>query len=65
MTVRSGDLIHADCHGAIVIPFDLAAKLPDAANSAAAADADFEIARGKDFTLEKLKAALKKSAEIH
>src|SRR5205085_2277491 len=31
MTVRSGDLIHADRHGAIVIPFELAAKLPEAA----------------------------------
>src|SRR5689334_25129901 len=31
MTVRSGDLVHADCHGAIVIPFDVAAKLPEAA----------------------------------
>ena len=31
MTVRSGDLIHADRHGAVVIPLDVAAKLPDAA----------------------------------
>jgi len=31
MTVRSDDLIHADRHGAIVIPTDIAAKLPDAA----------------------------------
>ncbi len=33
MTVRSGDLIHADRHGAVVIPFDVAAKLPDAAEA--------------------------------
>src|SRR6202030_868442 len=31
MTVRSDDLIHADSHGAIVIPYDIAPKLPDAA----------------------------------
>src|SRR4051812_40333512 len=31
MTVRSGDLVHADRHGAVVIPFALAAKLPEAA----------------------------------
>ena len=31
MTVRSDDLIHADRHGAIVIPIDIAAKIPDAA----------------------------------
>ena len=30
MTVRSDDLIHADQHGAIVIPIDIAAKIPDA-----------------------------------
>ena len=29
MTVRSDDLIHADRHGAIVIPIDIAAKLPE------------------------------------
>src|SRR5205807_9750172 len=31
MTVHSDDLIHADQHGAIVIPTDIAAKIPDAA----------------------------------
>jgi regulator of RNase E activity RraA len=31
MTVRSGDLVHADRHGAVVIPLDVAAKVPDAA----------------------------------
>jgi regulator of RNase E activity RraA len=66
MTVRSGDLIHADCHGAIMIPFDLAAKLPDAAELCGRRETPIlEIARSKDFTLEKLKAALAKSAEIH
>src|SRR4051812_14273400 len=66
MTVRSGDLIHADCHGAIVIPFDLAAKLPDAAELCGRRETPIlEIARSKDFSLEKLKAALARSAEIH
>jgi regulator of RNase E activity RraA len=66
MTVRSGDLIHADRHGAIVIPLDLAAKLPDAAELCGRRETPIlEIARSKDFTLEKLKEALKRSAEIH
>ena len=66
MTVRSDDLIHADCHGAIVIPLDIAAKLPDAAELCGRRETPIlEIARSKDFTLEKLKAALKRSAEIH
>jgi len=66
MTVRSGDLIHADRHGAIVIPFDVAAKLPEAAELLGRREAVIlDIARSKDFTIEKLKAAMAKSAEIH
>ncbi len=66
MTVRSGDLIHADRHGAVVIPLDLAAKLPDAAELCGRRETPIlEIARSSSFTLEKLKEALAKSAEIH
>jgi regulator of RNase E activity RraA len=66
MTVRSGDLVHADRHGAIVIPFDVAAKLPEAAELLGRREAVIlEIARSKEFTIEKLKAAMAKSAEIH
>ncbi len=66
MTVRSDDLIHADCHGAIVIPHDIAAKLPDAAELCGRRETPIlEIARSPSFTLEKLKEALARSAEIH
>ncbi len=66
MTVRSDDLIHADRHGAIVIPHDLAPKLPEAAELCARRETPIlEIARAADFSLEKLKQALKRSAEIH
>ena len=66
MTVRSGDLVHADRHGAIVIPFDVAAKLPEAAELLGRREAVIlEIARSKEFTIEKLKTAMAKSAEIH
>src|SRR3954465_3254998 len=66
MTVRSDDLIHADLHGAIVIPRDIAAKLPEAAELCGRRETPIlEIARSPDFSLEKLKAALKRSAEIH
>jgi len=55
-----------DAHGAIVIPHDIAAKIPDAAELCGRRETPIlEIARSPDFTLEKLKAALKKSAEIH
>ena len=66
MTVRSDDLIHADRHGAIVIPPGVAAKLPDAAELCGRRETPIlEIARSPDFTLEKLKQALQRSAEIH
>ncbi len=66
MTVRSDDLIHADRHGAIVIPLEVAAKLPEAAELCGRRETPIlEIARSPDFSLEKLKEALKRSAEIH
>jgi len=66
MMVKSGDLIHADRHGAIVIPLDVAAKLPDAADLCGRRETPIlEIARSKSFSLEKLKEALARSAEIH
>jgi len=66
MTVRSGDLIHADRHGAVVIPFEIAAKLPDAAELCARREeVILDVARSASFSLEKLKAALARSAEIH
>ncbi|MBV9564129.1 MAG: RraA family protein [Bradyrhizobium sp.] len=66
MTVKSDDLIHADRHGAIVIPVDIAAKLPEACDLCGRREAPIlEIARSPDFSLEKLKEALKRSAEIH
>ena len=50
----------------IVIPTDIAAKIPDACELCARRETPIlEIARSPDFTLEKLKAALKRSAEIH
>ncbi len=66
MTVRSGALIHADRHGASVTPLDVAAKLPDAAELCGRRETPIlEIARSPSFSLEKLKAALARSSEIH
>jgi hypothetical protein len=59
-------LIHADRHGAIVIPYDIAPKIPDACELCGRREEPIlAIARSKDFSLEKLKDALKRSAEIH
>lgn len=66
MTVRSGDLIHADRHGAVVIPFEHAAQLPEAVNLCTRREeVILKVARSPDFTLERLKEALARSAEIH
>jgi regulator of RNase E activity RraA len=66
VTVRSGDLIHADRHGAVVVPLDVAARLPDAAELCGRREVPIlEIARSDSFSLEKLKQALARSAEIH
>lgn len=66
MTVRSGDLVHADQHGAVVIPIDVAPKLAAAADLCARREEPIlAVARDPGFTLEKLKQALAKAAEIH
>ena len=66
MSVRSDNLIHADQHGAIVIPVDIAAKLPEAAELCGRRETPIlEIARSSSFSLDKLKEALKRSSEIH
>jgi hypothetical protein len=51
---------------AIVIPLDVAVKLSEAAELCGCRETPIlEIARSPDFSLEKLKAALRRSAEIH
>jgi regulator of RNase E activity RraA len=66
MLVRSGDLVHADRHGAVVIPHDAAAKIKAACDLLARKEAAIlDIARAPGFTVEKLKAALQKQDEIH
>lgn len=66
MTVSSDDLIHADRHGAVVIPANIAEKLPEAARLCERREEPIlSIARDPSFTVEKLKAALAKAAEIH
>jgi len=66
MTVASGDLIHADSHGAVVIPPDVAAKLPEAAELCARREEPIlTVARDASFSLAKLRDAMAKASEIH
>jgi regulator of RNase E activity RraA len=66
MVVRSGDLIHADRHGAVVIPHAIAPKIPAACDLLARKEAVIlDMARKPGFTIAKLKDALTKQDEIH
>jgi regulator of RNase E activity RraA len=66
MRVRDGDLIHADQHGAVVIPHDVAARIKDAARLIQARErVIIEAARAPGFDIEKLRLAQGKAAEIH
>jgi len=65
MVVRSGDLVHADRHGAVVIPHECAVKLAAALELLVRQEAIIiGAARDADFTLDKLKAAIRKSASM-
>lgn len=66
MRVVDGDLIHADQHGAVVIPHEAAAKLKAAAEQIVRREkVIIEAARQPGFDIEKLRAARGKAAEIH
>jgi regulator of RNase E activity RraA len=66
MLVRSGDLVHADRHGAVTIPEAAAAKIPAACELLARKEAVIlEMARAPAFSVAKLKEALARQDEIH
>jgi regulator of RNase E activity RraA len=66
MSAKSGDLIHADMHGAVVIPLDLARKVSDAAKLLARRESVIiGASKKKGFNFEKLARAIKDSADIH
>ncbi len=65
MVVGSGDLIHADRHGAVIIPHEVAREVPGALDLMTRREAVIiETARGPEFTVEKLKEAYKHSSKI-
>ena len=66
MRVRDTDLIHADQHGAVVIPHDVAADIAAAARLIQARErVIIEAARQPGFNAAKLRAAQGQAAEIH
>src|ERR1700730_15186390 len=66
MTVVHADLIHADRHGAVVIPHELAAKLAAAIDLLARKEKlILDAARKKGFGIEVLRKAFAASEDIH
>jgi len=66
MRVRDGDLIHADQHGAVVIPHDVAQGVLAAARRLQARErVIIEAARKPGFNIERLREAQGRAAEIH
>ena len=66
MEVRSGDLVHADQHGAVVIPHDVADKVMDAAAAIARREGVIiNAAKQPGFNAQKLKEAQGRAREIH
>jgi regulator of RNase E activity RraA len=61
MQVRPGDLVHGDLHGVQTIPMEIAAKIPEVAQEMTTRDQHLiALCRSKDFTIEKIREALKK-----
>jgi regulator of RNase E activity RraA len=58
MAVKSGDLIHADRHGAIVVPVDTIDGMKDAADKLAATEARIIAAAKSGKGVEAIKAAM-------
>ena len=66
MAVKDGDILHADVHGAVVVPAHLVRALPDMIALIARREAKIlAAARAPGFDFAALKAAMADAAEIH
>jgi len=66
MAVRPNDIVHADRHGAAVVPAECVKKLPAVIELITRREAVIlEAARAPGFDVERLKKAMADSAEIH
>ncbi len=65
MKVQPGDLLHGDIHGVQTVPLEIADKIPAVAQEMARMEHRLiTLCRSKDFTIEKLREALKKEHEL-
>jgi regulator of RNase E activity RraA len=55
LTIQPGDLLHADCHGVVLVPTEIASQVPDAVRAVEAEERRFiEFLQSPTFTPEKL-----------
>ena len=63
---NSGDLIHADRHGAVIIPHGVARQVPAAAELCMRREKPIlDACKSGDFSVELIEKALKEAGEIH
>ena len=66
MRVKDGDVIHADRHGAVVVPHDAVTALPELAERVIVRERIvLDACKRPDFSAEVLAAAFKEAAERH
>jgi len=66
MVVQHDDVIHADLHGAVVIPAEYVKQIPDAVAEMNKRESGIlAAARASDFSIDKLKAVIRGDGEIH
>ena len=66
MAASDGDIVHADRHGAVIVPKSAVAKLPEAIDLCIRRETPIlKAARAAGFDIEALKRAMADSAEIH
>jgi len=66
MAVQHDDVVHADRHGAVVVPHEVVARIPAAIELLTRKEkVILDMARSHGFNIAKLKEALAKSDEIH
>lgn len=66
LTVSTNDIVHADRHGAVMIPADAVKKIPEVVALQQRKEAKIlDAAKSPDFNFEKLKAAIGAAKDIH
>lgn len=66
MVTRHDDLVHADRHGAVIVPHSVARRIPEAARMLARREKVLlDAAKRPGFTVEDLRRALAEADEIH